>query len=263
MNADDFGFTHDVNEGIVEAYSRGIVRSTSLMANGAAFRDAVCRSRQHPGLGVGCHLTLVQGESVACPGTKLPASLAQLLTAFPEREEIVREFDAQVAKLTAHGIRPTHLDTHKHLHLLPPVLDAVLQVARARGIRWLRKPIDIPLGIVRKHRTWLARAIRPLKIPFEDRLGRAGCSTTDYFVGFAATGALDASWLGGLLRALPDGIGEFVCHPGRCGPELAGSATKLKESREAELEALCSPEVRRAVHAEGIALASFRDVGGS
>ena len=79
VNADDFGFTHDVNAGIVEARRRGILRSTTLMANGAAFDDAVRLARENPDLDVGCHLVLVGGRSLSRPGELLPKSLSELI----------------------------------------------------------------------------------------------------------------------------------------------------------------------------------------
>ncbi|OFV95000.1 MAG: hypothetical protein A3F68_11880 [Acidobacteria bacterium RIFCSPLOWO2_12_FULL_54_10] len=60
VNADDFGYTRGVNQAIVEAWQRGVVTSTSLMANGAAFDDAVSLARQETGLDVGCHLNFVE-----------------------------------------------------------------------------------------------------------------------------------------------------------------------------------------------------------
>jgi len=65
VNADDFGFTPDVNQGIVEAHRRGILTATTLMANGAAFDDAVRLARETPALDIGCHLVLVGGASLA------------------------------------------------------------------------------------------------------------------------------------------------------------------------------------------------------
>lgn len=260
VNADDLGFTQDVNEGILRAHLEGIVTSASLMANGAAFGDAVERAQRCPSLDIGCHLVLVQGESLARQGEALPTSLGGFLVALPAKHDILREFRAQLDRLLAHGIRPTHLDTHKHVHLLPRVLDAVLEVAKEYGIRWIRKPFDIPLGWARRRRAWLSLAIGAFRIPFEERLQRASCRTADYFAGFAATGALDSAWLADLFAQLPGGVGEFVCHPGVCGAELAGAATKLKESREAELEALCSPSVRKAAAEQGIQLISYRDL---
>lgn len=262
VNADDFGFTPDVNAGILRGHLDGIVRSASLMANGPAFLDAAAIAERHPSLGVGCHLTLVQGPSLARPGTLLPQSLPRLLAAPPSRDEVRSEFRAQVEALLSCGIQPTHLDTHKHIHLFPPVLDAVTQVADEYGIAWIRKPFDIPAGMPRTLRAGLALALQPLRIHFEERLRRARCRTSDYFAGFVSTGSLAASWLAALLGSLPCGVGEFVCHPGICGPDLLRAATRLKRSREAELEALCSPVVKRAVGENGIQLVSYGQLNG-
>lgn len=260
VNADDFGYTRDVNEGILQAHRHGIVRSASMMANGSALEHAAGLALECPTLAIGCHLTLVEGESVARPGTALPSSLGRLLSQPPTREDAIGEFRAQVERLLVRGIRLDHLDTHKHLHLFPPVLEAVTEVAREFGIRWIRKPFDIPFGTVRSGRRWIATAMGALRIPFEERLARAGCYTTDYFAGFSATGAVDAAWLVSVLADLPRGTGELVCHPGYCGPELAAANTRLKESRVAELDALCDPAVLDAVSASGIELVAYRDL---
>lgn len=260
VNADDFGYTRDVNEGILQSHRHGIVRSASMLANGSALEHAVGLALQCPTLAIGCHLTLVEGESVARPGTTLPPSLGRLLVDPPTRADATGEFRAQVEQLLARGIRLDHLDTHKHLHIFPPVLDAVTEVAREFGIRWIRKPFDVPFGTVRSGRRWTAAAIGSLRVPFEARLARARCGTSDYFAGFAATGAVDAAWLVALLADLPQGTGELVCHPGYCGSELSAANTRLKESRHAEMQALCDPAVLDAVSANGIELLAYRDL---
>ena len=260
VNADDFGFTSDVNEGILRSHLDGIVRSASLMANGSAFDNAVELAKLHPSLGVGCHLTLVQGDSIAWPGTQLPASAAHLLARPPSRDDAFREFQAQIERVRERGIRPTHLDTHQHVHLLPAVLDAVANLADHFKIPWIRKPFDVPFGMSPTLRAGLALAIRPWQIPFDDRLRRARCRSADYFAGFVATGALDARALATLLGRLPHGIGELMCHPGICGRELERAPTKLKRSREVELRALCSAEARAAIAEHEIELLSYGDL---
>jgi predicted glycoside hydrolase/deacetylase ChbG (UPF0249 family) len=72
------------------------------------------------------------------------------------------------------------------------------------------------------------------------------------------TGRYNAAELAQLIRALPDGSTEFMCHPGICGEELRGARTRLKESREEELRALTSPEVRAALAESGVELVSYR-----
>src|SRR5499427_10716150 len=146
VNADDFGFTRDVNAGIVDAHRDGILTATTLMANGDAFDDAVRQARETPSLDVGCHLVLIQGRSLLT-GRALPATLPQLLAALARRElRVYDELAAQVRHIEQAGIRPTHLDTHKHTHLAPPVLDAVARLAQEHGVPWVRRPFDFPLS---------------------------------------------------------------------------------------------------------------------
>lgn len=145
VNADDFGFTPDVNEGIIEAHVRGILTATTLMANGAAFDDAVRRAQDAPALDIGCHLVLIGGASLLTgkPLPETPARLVSLLAA--GRIRVYEELRAQVERILEAGIRPTHLDTHKHTHLAPPVLDAVTRLGEEFHIRWIRRPFDFPL----------------------------------------------------------------------------------------------------------------------
>jgi predicted glycoside hydrolase/deacetylase ChbG (UPF0249 family) len=88
-------------------------------------------------------------------------------------------------------------------------------------------------------------------------LARHGCRTTDHFAGFQITGRFRAAELVELLAALPEGSTELMCHPGVCGPALRGARTRLKESRERELEALVSPEVRAALDRNAIELVNY------
>ncbi|MGA7412544.1 MAG: ChbG/HpnK family deacetylase, partial [Bryobacteraceae bacterium] len=130
VNADDFGFTRDVNAGILHSHTHGILSATTLMANGDAFDDAVSLSRETPTLDIGCHLVLIQGASLAT-GEALPVNWKALLKALATGKlDIEAELRAQIQKIVAAGIQPTHLDTHKHSHVHPAVFKAVLRLAR-------------------------------------------------------------------------------------------------------------------------------------
>jgi len=262
INADDFGFTRDVNEGIVEAHEKGILTSTTLMANGEAFVDAVHRARNTPTLDVGAHLVLVGGDSLIPPYQRLPATVPELLAAIAARRlRIYDELVAQVRRILAAGIPLSHLDTHKHTHLLPPVLDAVARIAREFGIPWVRRPFDFPMGVLPPGVSWLRRTsndgLRFLRKRFDLVLARHGCRTTDHFAGFQLTGLLRTRELARLIRSLPPGLTEFMCHPGRCGEDLQGAPTRLKESRERELEALLAQEAREALREAQVELIAF------
>jgi predicted glycoside hydrolase/deacetylase ChbG (UPF0249 family) len=261
VNADDFGFTHDVNAGIVEAHRNGILTATTLMANGAAFEDAVRLAQENPALDVGCHLVLVQGTSVARPGAPLPAGLAEFLRAVALRRiGIYEELAAQVQRILEAGLRPTHLDTHKHTHILPPVLAAVARISQESGIPWVRRPFDFPMqaGGVPWGTRMVSRALGVLRRRFDAALARRGCRSTDHFAGFRMTGRFRTPELAALIAQLPPGSTEFMCHPGRCGEELRGARTRLKQSREDELEALTAPETRRALEHAGVELVNYR-----
>ena len=262
VNADDFGFTPDVNEGIVEAHRRGILTSTTLMANGAAFDDAVRLARETPSLDIGAHLALVGGDSVVT-GRTLPSSVAQLLAAMVRREiDVYDELRAQVERIAGAGLRLTHLDTHKHTHLAAPVLEAVARLGEEFDIRWVRRPFDFPLNAmpVPPAKRLLSRALGGLRPFFHMVLEKHGCRTTDHFAGFAITGRFRAAELASLLDALPAGSTELMCHPGFCREPLRAARTRLKESRERELEALLSREVREAIERNGIELKSYPEL---
>jgi predicted glycoside hydrolase/deacetylase ChbG (UPF0249 family) len=255
VNADDFGYTTDVNDGIVEAHRHGILTSTTLMANGDAFDHAVRLAGETPTLDIGCHLTLIGGEALT--GGRLPGGFVPLFQALASKKlSPYEEFAAQVRKIRAAGIQPTHLDTHKHTHLLPPVLKAVAQVAREFGIKWVRRPFDFePSGRPGATRFVAALLMRTQWGRFERTL--AGCRITDRFMGFALTGQIGPADLEQALRRVPEGFTEFMCHPGFCRDELKAANTRLKESRQRELDALLSPGVRRVVEERGIVLTGF------
>ena len=260
VNADDFGFTPDVNEGIVEAHRQGILTATTLMANGGAFDDAVRLARQTPTLDIGCHLVLVGGHSVLT-GRPYPPTVSKLLVAIARRDlRIYEELAAQVRKIVGAGIASTHLDTHKHTHLAPPVLEAVARVGEEFGIRWVRRPFDFPMTTTTapllKRAT--SRALGLVRLQFHRTLARHHCRTTDTFAGFQITGRFRTPELVALIRQLPSGLTELMCHPGRCGTDLRNARTRLKESREEELAALVAPETREAIEACGVELVDYR-----
>jgi predicted glycoside hydrolase/deacetylase ChbG (UPF0249 family) len=88
-------------------------------------------------------------------------------------------------------------------------------------------------------------------------LTRHGCRSTDHFAGFAITGRYDAARLAKLIRRLPEGITEFMCHPGFCTAELERAHTRLKASRRRELDALTSTEVRAALEESNVVLTRY------
>ncbi len=154
VNADDFGWTEGVSRGIAEAHRNGIVTSTSLVANGAAFQGAVQLARENPALGVGAHLNLSDGPPIL-PRWEV-ASLVDahglfwagtgnlLLRRWMGKlrlDEVEREWAAQIERVRQVGIEITHLDGHKHVHMLPGLFSIALRLAQRYGIPAVRVSI--------------------------------------------------------------------------------------------------------------------------
>lgn len=250
INADDLGFTPDVNAGIVHAHREGVLTAATLMANGEAFDDAVRLARQVPRLDIGCHLVLVRERSLVT-GQPLPARIDELFFAVSRaRIDVHAELRAQIEKVFASGLRPTHLDSHKHTHVWPSIFRAVAQLAKEFNIPHVRLPLDTTVPLVR----FPCRLARR----YYDRVAREhNVRMTDHFRGFRLTGSLTEHAFGAALRSLPQGTTEFMCHPGFLGPELKRAHTRLKEARVRELEALTSPRIRDLIANERIELGSF------
>jgi predicted glycoside hydrolase/deacetylase ChbG (UPF0249 family) len=235
------------------------------MANGGAFEHACQLSASHPSLDIGCHIVLVNGPSLSRPGQRLPGSLPELLFALRSgRLDARAEIDAQLNRFAQAGIAPSHIDTHKHTHLLPQVLDPLLVSAKECGIRWVRRPFDVPRGSLSTGVPWLRRrlsgGISLFRRGWHDRLAEADLNATDHFAGFQMTGSLDVKGLLSVVSDLPKGTTEFMTHPGFCRQELMQMRTRLKRSREQELQALCSPVVRESLVRLEIVLTSYREL---
>jgi predicted glycoside hydrolase/deacetylase ChbG (UPF0249 family) len=258
LNADDFGLTRGINRAVAELYAAGALTSTTLMANGPAFDDAVAIALANPSLGVGCHIVLTDGTPVSPPKT-IPTLLGEdgknfrpnanhfflaVLRGKVSAAEIECEALAQLNKLQARGIAVTHIDTHKHTHVLPQVARPLLAAAETAGVRAIRNPFEerwsLALGkssSLTRLKLRLLRRLRPrfFALP-QIRDGRI--RTTEGTLGIAATGSLDAATLRAALHALPDGLWELVCHPGYNDRDLEAVTTRLRATRDMERQAL-------------------------
>ena len=277
MNADDFGLTAGVNRGIVEAFRRGIVTSTTLMANREGFDDAVRLAGENPGLGIGVHLVLVGGHSVAPPDEvsglvdgdgALPASVSELqkrlLLGRIPRTSLEREVEAQIERIREAGIEPTHLDGHKHTHVIPAVAAAASAAAGRRGLRRVRIPLETRLssrlGAAPSRRDWLDPLVTGARARFGRRFyERRGFVAPEQFLGMRFCGHLDSQGVIFLLGAASGASSELMCHPGRVDPALE-RISSFTWVREAELAALSDPEVVATFERLGLERATFADL---
>jgi predicted glycoside hydrolase/deacetylase ChbG (UPF0249 family) len=274
VNADDFGLTSGVNRAIAELHAAGAVTSATLMARASAASEAIEIARSTPTLGVGCHIVLVDGTPVLPPdriaslidarsghfhGT-LSAFLPRLLTGRIDTSEIEAEAAAQIALLKDRGVELSHIDTHKHTHMFPAVLSAVLRAARAAGINRVRNPFEpawasratARASLMRVAEIAVLRRLRPVCLRI---VADAGFATTDGTVAMAATGVLDAATLASLIGRLAPGTWELVTHPGYNDADLDRVRTRLRASRDQERQALATLHQFPSVE-----LLSFRDL---
>ena len=257
VNADDFGLTSGVNRAILELHRAGVLSSTSLMALASATAGAIEIARATPTLGVGCHVVLVDGEPVL-PAEQIPTLvdprtghfpssltvfLARLFSGRIRSSEIEAEISAQISLLKQRGLRLTHVDTHKHLHVFSAVLRPLLRAARFAGIRALRHPFEPDWALrVTRSAPWLrlaqVGALRWLEPASRRIIEEEGFVTTNGTIAVAGTGILDEATLRSLLRKLPPGTWELVTHPGYNDADLARVRTRLRSSRDTERSAL-------------------------
>jgi hopanoid biosynthesis associated protein HpnK len=281
VNADDFGFTSGVNRAIAEAHAQGIVTSSTLMANGRAFREAVQLAKSLPGLGIGCHVVLIDGEPVldASSLTTLTASqrfrdglktfAARALTGRTKACEIEAETKAQIQRSQSAGLTISHVDTHKHTHIFPQILRPLLRAARDCGVRAIRNPFGprFPLRygqLLSRPNLWRRFAEVRILSRFAGQFRRAvaeeGFATPDGTLGIEVTGTLDETLFQAIAESIPDGTWEFVCHPGYNDADLAAAKTRLRQSREFELRVLTLPQARELLANNGIQLISYREL---
>jgi chitin disaccharide deacetylase len=241
VNADDLGRTRGINEGVFEAHRRGIVSSATLMVNYPAAAEVRALSETAPDLGIGLHLQMTGGPT-QLPAERVPSLVGKsgrtpsqpdgLTDADPA--EVLAEARAQLERFRAlMGREPTHFDSHHHSHRVPQVFAAVVALARETG-----RPVRLA-----------GDDMRPL-------LTREGIAVTDRFdEGFFGETATVTTLLA-ILRALPDGTTELMCHPAVVDQELLATSG-YAAPRARELQALTSEAARAAVREAGIELVSF------
>jgi chitin disaccharide deacetylase len=282
VNADDFGFTAGVNRAIVEAHSRGVVTSSTLMANGPAFAEAAQLAKTVPTLSVGCHVVLTDGVPILA-ADRLPSLTdgsrfrdgmmmfaARAIGSRMDAAEITAEAAAQIRKIQSAGIVVSHLDTHKHTHLFPKILRPLLRAAADCGVHALRNPFGPRLPLRSEHllarpglwaRYVEVRILGGFAGKFREAVDREGFTTPDGTLGIVVTGALDETLFHAIARSIPEGTWEFVCHPGYNDADLQAGKTRLRSSRETELRVLTLPAAREVLTEQGIELISYRELG--
>jgi predicted glycoside hydrolase/deacetylase ChbG (UPF0249 family) len=268
ISADDFGFTPGINRGIIEAFEAGVVTAVSMLVYQSGWRDAVRRAHAAgPALDIGLHLNLIigapltQASSLTDRGTgdflPVPALVARALAGRVRPDDAYAECLAQAERLQSAGLPNTHIDGHRHLHVLPGVWAGVVAAAHDLGgvtVRVPREPAWAGAGPVqRRLKRALIDAIAALAIR-----GIPPPAPPPCFLGGTLHGHHDfLARIGALVATLPGGTSELLTHPGYVNGPLPGG-DRYNEPREVELRALTSSEFRDDLRFEGVTLTSFR-----
>ncbi len=262
VNADDFGLTESVSEGIIKSFGKGIVRSASVIVNTPAFEYSIELLKQNPGLDAGIHLVFV-GEDSALTGvidglTKNDGTfylnwkrvLFNLALRSLNMEKAEKEARAQIERLLKNGVTPSHIDSHQHLHLLPHFSRMVLKLAKEYRIRYVRCPTSSSKRYFGMN--YLSRELKKLLVA-------NGFPEPPEFRGFECRGRFNTKELRRIIENLKPGTYELMVHPG-----IENNALRQKYrwgyKWEEELSALTDPEVNDLLARNNLKLISFREL---
>lgn len=271
VNADDFGLHEAVNRAIVQGHKNGVVTSTSIMACGSAFEDAVEQGGACPSLGIGIHLTLVEERPVA-PANQVPSLvnrsgvMADSYADFARRwlsrkirlDDVMRELEAQVERVLRAGITPTHFDSHQHVHCLPGLWKVTVDLAKKYRVPYVRLPY---FDSIVADATIVQSAVR-LGVNVMGTLRRnvrtAGVRHADYVRGFAFSGRMTPARLLSILKTIGPGLTEIMVHPGLPDEDLRRRYQQWKGfSWEQDYNAVTNAAVIEFCAEEGVTLTSF------
>lgn len=276
VNADDFGLTSEINEGIIQAFKRGIVTSTSLIATGEGFSNAVQLIKNNSSIDVGIHLTLI-GEKSVLPKQAIPTLVDDMgkfrknacqfffdyLRNRISMKEVKKEFRAQIEKIYDSGIKVTHIDSHQHIHVLPDILKIATELAEEFGIKYIRCPKEkIELSNIFFLRK-IPRLVQQIALNIFCFYSRKQLKryTVDHFFGFYDGGHLRKNRLLKIFAKQNNGISEIMCHPA----SRNDGKTWVKYSHwnynwHDELNCLLDNDISNLIKQQGIQLISFSEI---
>lgn len=275
VNADDFGLDSAINFGVIETFRKGIVTNTSLLVCGKAFNEAVHLAKENSNLGVGIHLAITEEQSIL-PRDKIGTLLDEdkgsflNLSLFIRRflsgkiilSQIYSEFESQIARFLETGLKPTHLDSHRHIHMIPKIFEILLGLARQFGISKIRLSRSALTHILRSKRCFRAIGVLGLSTIANiqlQKLKRYMVDTPDYCYGLIDSGCLDENRLIDILNHLLTGTNELICHPGFVTDALLNKY-RWNYHWLTELNALTSSNVKTLVKSLNIQLIRYDEI---
>jgi len=277
VNADDFGMSEEVNQGIIAAFRRGVLTSCSLMVTGRAFEQAVALAKENPKLAVGIHLVAVMGRSVL-PKSAIP-TLVDKAGNFPNnptaaglkyyfspraRRELRSEIAAQFERFAGTGLPLSHIDGHLHLHIHPVIFKAALELGSQYGARRMRSPDEERALALRFDssrpllKTGHAALFGALAAYMKKRLTARGFKFPQRVYGNLQSGAMSEDYFLYALDNLRAETNEIYFHPALYRQER--TLSKAERQCLTECEALLSGRVAARIAELDIELINYFDL---
>lgn len=277
VNADDFGRHVLIDRAVEAGVQRGLIRSATVMVTGTAFDDAVALARRTPALGMGIHFTLVNARPVLppdlIPSLIDPATgelwpdhgvfVKRFLSGRIKLPEVAKECRAQLDTFLSTGLVPTHADSHQHMHVLPGIIDIIIDFCLDHGIPAVRIPA-IPVSLFTTRPSNLGEQVGRMGLHMLSERARrkaiaAGLRAPEHFGGIVAGEAVDKKALRRILLTLKEGTTEIMLHPGTDNKVLI-PGTAWDHDFEAELAGVTDPGMIDLVKQLGINVCNFSDL---
>ena len=278
FNADDFGIHSEVNAAILDCYQNGVLTSTSLLAGGEAFEEAVQMASLAPTLGIGIHTALVGGLKPILPAEKVPSLVTEegifvdshttfikkVMTGAVNYNEVYAELDAQFEKIVSQGITVTHIDGHQHMHVLPTIQPIIFSLMKKYGIRKLRLPEEKLFYLNGNYNPvrFVGKAGLSHYAHYAKRKARElGFAYPRYFWGMMNGGHMTEDTVLSILESVKHRVGthEIMVHPGRSNNMLSKDYT-WEYCWEEEAAMLKSPRIREWIYNHSIQLINYQDI---
>jgi len=271
INADDFGMNDEVNVGTKEGVREGIITSVSVMTNMPYFDDAIKFLKRNKKISVGLHFNITEGGSVLPPKEVSslireddkffywPQLITRSLLNNLDLKQVEKELKAQYDKLASAGLEITHIDSHHHIHLYPPIFKIVSSFADKHKINSLRgnyfNSWNITLG-VRKKPIPTQFVVNALLMFINLRGGKRNhLYEINRFYDINWGKKFEGSDFVKILENLPSGTTEFICH--LAVPSELGNP-KFLNPRFKALKLLERTEVKKHLVENGIILVPHR-----
>ncbi|MFH1456113.1 MAG: ChbG/HpnK family deacetylase [archaeon] len=260
VNADDFGVSMPVNKGIIAGHKKGIITSTSILANSPCFEESVKMLKENPTLKVGVHLNITSGKAVSNlknlvnKNNNFKFYNQHLLGLYLiDNKEVAKELNAQIKRVVKAGIKPDHINGHSHIHIFPYILDLIIKLAKKYKIKKIRLPIEKgPIKFGRQ--TWKYYMLNYYAKRSQKRFNKAGLDYSNHFYGLFLTGNPTKDYFLNILNNLEKGFTEIMVHPGYIDHN---KKDWVAQNRLNELKILTDKDIKHLIEKNQIDLTNF------